>query len=247
MIRCFVILCLGLLSFSGPLSAAQPTPFQKSNPDIGKFEFARSYISALGYINSVDQRWKTNSPKKMYAGDDVRIMRGFVALLIKDNMDLRIAKNFLSKYLKAQNPFIRKTTDIFMAACSTQIAINDKEKEIWDQWYAVKSNNMATAANQKAFVQAEEELALKRKESGKKIVEASVLWTKVVRSARNTNDNGKILAVTKDQRRQLLKHLDEFGKSVLDWGLKPGQNYAQASIAVLREILEDSLYTPIDE
>lgn len=240
----FVLAALGMVL--NPCVGWTSEEFKKNNPDIGKFEFARSYISALNYLNNIDIRYKI-SPKKLYAGDDVQIMRGYVTYLIKDNADARIAKNYLGKYLESPSPLIRKTADTFIAACKTAIAINEKEKEIWDQWYAVKSNNFATSKNERAFVKAQEELAFKRKEAAKSFIEASVLLTTVLKSQRNADDQGRMLAITAKERAALLKHLDKFGKDTLEWGLKPGQSASQASVAVLREILEDSIYTTLDE
>ena len=221
--------------------------FKKNNPDTGKFEFARSFISALSYVNAIHTRWEKTTPKIVYAGNDVRIMRGYVAFLIKDNADLRIAKNFLTKYLDSPNLLIRKTADTFIAVCLRQVAINDKEQQVWDQWYALKSNNMATFTNERIFVKTQEELSIKRKIAGQGIVEASVLLTKVLRSQRNADEKGRVLAVTAKQREILLERLDEFGRDTLAWGMKPGQDQTQASIAIIREILEDSVYTTLDE
>lgn len=240
---------VAVLFFSccAPATVSASEEFKKNNPDIRKFEFARSYISALSYIGKIDARWKKTSPKKVYAGDDVKVMRGYVAYLVKDNMDLRIAKNFLGPYLQAQNHLIRKTSDTFIAACLTLIAINDREKETWDQWYAVKSNQLDTRRNERAFVRAQQEMDYKRKEAYKDMVTASVLLTKVLRSDRNTGEHGHVLALTAKQRGTLLDNLDAFGKATMAWGMKPGQTSLQASIAVIREVLEDTVFTTLDD
>jgi hypothetical protein len=170
-----------------------------------------------------------------------------VTLLIKDDTDFRIAKNYLTKYLDSENLLIRRTADLFIAGCMTGLAINAKEKEIWDQWYAVKSNNLASFVNERAFIKAQEELGIKRKENNKTIVEASVLMTKVLKSARNIDERGHVLAITSREKEKLLDHLDEFGKQTLDWGLKAGQDHVQASIAVIREVLEDTIYLALDD
>src|SRR5690349_7833227 len=100
-----------------PAGASQE--FKTNNPDTGKYAFARSYISALGYVEKIDRRWKTSSPVKVYAagGDDVKVMRAYVAFVIRDNTDLRIAKNYMTKYLESPNALIKKTADMFIAAC----------------------------------------------------------------------------------------------------------------------------------
>ncbi len=240
----FLLAVLAVLGSSRPVAAAEE--FRKNNPDRGKYEFVRSYISALSYIQNIDARWRKTPPSK--TGEDLKVMRGYVEYLIKDNLQLRIAKNLLTPYMASSNPLVRKTADMFIAACLTDIAVNEKEKEIWNQWYGVKSSKLGTPANERAFIKAQAELADMRKENNKGIVEATILLTKVLKSsARNTDDKGHVLAISSQERTKLLKHLDKFGKDVMDWGLKPGQDHVQASIAVLREILEDTIYTTLNE
>ena len=237
---CITLLC--------PFHLAEASQeFKENNPDIGKFYFAQSYISALGYLNSIQIRWQKTSPKKLYAGDDIKVMRGYVAYLIKDNLDLRIAKNYLTKYLNADNALIRKTADTFIASCIIMIEINEKEKIVWDQWYAIKSKKFDSRVNEKKFILKQEEFALKRKEIYKGVIEATVFLSKVLKSDRNADEKGYILALTKKEKSSLLKHLDEYGKHVLDWGLKPGQDHVKASIAIIRETLEDTINTCLDE
>lgn len=217
--------------------------FSKNNPDVQKYEYARSFIASLTYIKSVQERWRRSDPAKKYQGSkDVTLMRGFLSYLIKDNADLRVAKNYLVPYLQSSNALIRKSADTFILGCNTVIAINDKEKEIWDQWNAIKANDFGTRANETAFLNAQEALALKRKEAYKHIIQSSILLSKVLRSERNKDENGKLLAISEVQRQKLIKNLDEVGRKNLDWGLKPGQSFQQASVAIIREILEDPIY-----
>ncbi len=221
--------------------------FKQNNPDHGKLAFAKSYISALSYLKAINERWEKNSPKKVFIDSDVTLMRGYVSFIIKDNMDLRIAKNYLAPYLQSNNLLVRKTADTFITACMTEIAINEKEKQIWDQWYAVKSNKFDTKNNEKAFVKAQQELSEKRKTSRNAIIEATMLLTSVLKSERNLDEKGRILALTRKERKALLNYLDETGRDVLDWGIKPGQDHWQASVALIREVLEDPLYTTLNE
>ncbi len=231
-------LILGGKSFAAPLSE-----FAQKNPDIQKYEYARSFIASLNYIKAVHERWHRSSPTKDLKGaKDVTVMRGFVAYLIKDNADLRIAKNYLSSYLEAQNVMIRKSADMFILGCNTIIAINDKEKQIWDQWNAVKGSGLGTRKNETAFLNAQVDLALKRKDAFKHIIGSGVLLTKILRSDQNKDEKGKLLAINAVQRKKLLKGLDDVGKTNLDWGLKPGQTFQEATVAVIRELLEDPIY-----
>jgi len=66
-------------------------------------------------------------------------------------------------------------------------------------------------------------------------------------SDKNQDGKGHLLAITAQQRQKLLDKLDSFGADNLDWGLKKGQSTLEGSIAVIREVLEDSLWVSIDE
>lgn len=240
--KAFVLLSL-LLAYSGISQAANQSPFAKNNPDVQKYEYARSFIASLNYIKAVHERWKKSSPAKELKGSkDVTVMRGFLAYIIKDNADMRIAKNYLSDYLQSRNALIRKSADMFILGCNTVIAINNKEKEIWDQWNAIKANGFGTRKNETAFLNTQEQLAVKRKVAFNQMITASVLVTKILRSEKNKDEHGMLLAINADQRKRLIKALDEVGRANLDWGLKPGQTFQEASVAVIREILEDPIY-----
>ena len=225
------------------VSVSAASNFAQMNPDVQKYEYARSFIASLKYIKAVHERWHKSNPSKDLKGSkDITLMRGYLSYLIKDNADLRISKNYLTAYLESPNALIRKSADMYILGCNTVIAINDKEKQIWDQWNAVKSNGLGTRRNETAFLDSQEILALKRKEAFKYIIRASIMLTKIIRSDKNKDESGKILAIKSDERKKLLKSLDDIGKANLDWGLKPGQSFQEASVSVIREILEDPIY-----
>lgn len=142
---------------------------------------------------------------------------------------------------------IRKVSDIVVVAVSRDIAINDEEKSLWEKWYNLIAAGQATRAKEIEFVKTQHGMELRRKEADKDIVKASVLMTKVLVSDENKDGRGHLLAITAAQRQKLLDKLDSFGGDTLDWGLKPGQRTLEGSIAVIREILEDSIWISIDE
>src|SRR5882672_4083652 len=82
---------------------AADSEFRKNNPDGKKYEFVRSYVSALNYFYTINQRWEKNPPKKKFKGDDLKTIRGSIEYLVQDNADLRIAKNYMVKYLDSPN------------------------------------------------------------------------------------------------------------------------------------------------
>jgi len=221
--------------------------FSKNNPDVQKYEFARSYITSLSYMKEIYDRWNKNAPKKLFSDQKDIMIKATLNDLALDNSDLRIIKGYLAKYLRSPNMLIRKVSDIVVVAVSRDIAINDEEKSLWEKWYNLIAAGQATRAKEIEFVKTQHGMELRRKEADKDIVKASVLMTKVLVSDENKDGRGHLLAITAAQRQKLLDKLDSFGGDTLDWGLKPGQRTLEGSIAVIREILEDSIWISIDE
>ncbi len=221
--------------------------FSKSNPDVKKYEFARSYITALSYMKDIDDRWNNNAPKKLFAKQKNKMILATINDLALDSSDLRIIKNYLLKYLISPNMLMRKVADIVVVATSREIAINKEEKILWEKWYDLNAAGQATRPKEIDFVKTQHSLELRRKDADKDIIQASVLMTKVLISDKNRDTKGHRLAITAQQRQKLLDKLDSFGGDTLDWGLKTGQRTLEGSIAVIREILEDSIWISIDE
>jgi len=221
--------------------------FSKNNPDIYKYEFARSYITALSYMREIYDRWNKNAPKKLFASDKPKMIRATIEDLAYDNSDLRVIKNYLLKYLTSPNRLMRKVADIVVVSTSREIAINDDEKTLWEKWFDLNAAGQASRPKEIDFVKTQYAMELRRKEFDKEIVQASVLMTKVLISDKNKNGKGHLLAVNSQQRQKLLDKLDSFGGDNLDWGLKSGQRTLESSISVIREVLEDSIWISIDE
>ena len=135
-----------------PQSGLYASEFQKQNPDVKKYEFARSYISALSYFYTIYQRWQQRPPKKIYAGNDDKIIKASINYLAMDNANLRIAKNYLTPYLGYPNALMRKVADTVAVACDQEIAINNQEKMLWGKWGDLKKAGQGTAPKEKQFV-----------------------------------------------------------------------------------------------
>jgi len=221
--------------------------FSKNNPDIKKYEFVRSYISALSYMKDIDDRWAKDEPKKLFADQKNKMILASINDLSLDSSDLLIMKNYMLKYMMAPNMMMRKVANIVVVATSRAIAINHEEKTLWEKWYDLNAAGQATRPKEIDFVKTQHALELQRKQADEDIVQASVLVTKILISDKNKNDHGHLLAITAQQRQRLLDKLDSFGSDELDWGVKAGQSTLEGSIAVLREILEDSVWISIDE
>ncbi|MDE1921702.1 MAG: hypothetical protein KGJ09_09945 [Candidatus Omnitrophica bacterium] len=248
MFRCLLLLLVlyGLMP-AGTVAAGTGGAFAQNNPDVLKYQFARSYITALSYLKDIDDRLSRNTPEKLFAHQKRKMIMATINDLTLDSTDLLVVKNYLLKYLTAPNMLMRKTADMVVVSVSRQIAINRDEKTLWEKWYDLNAAGQATRPKEIQFVKDQYALELRRKAADDNIVQASVLMTKVLQSAKNKGGRGHLLAITAAQRQELLDKLDSFGSSELDWGLRPGQTTLQASIAVIREILEDSIWTSIDE
>jgi hypothetical protein len=243
--RLFVFLAiLACMSFHPVYAAGE---FSKNNPDIKKFEFARSYITALSYVKDIYGRWNKNTPQKLFAHQDLKMIKAILNDLALDNSDLRVIKDYLLKYLNSPNMLMRKVADTVVVATSQEIAVNDQEKLLWDKWYGLIATHQATRTKEISFVKTQYALDVRRKQIDTDIIRASVLMTKVLMSDKNKNEHGHLLAITSQQRQKLLDKLDSFGGDYLDWGLKSGQRTLEGSVSVIREVLEDSVWISIDE
>jgi len=243
--RLLVLLAIYLLMSIHSAFAADE--FSKNNPDIKKYEFARSYITALGYMKEIHDRWDKNAPRKLFANQKNKMILATINDLALDSSDLFIIKHYLLKYLTSPNMLMRKVADMVVVATSREIAINHEEKTLWQKWYDLNIVGQATRPKEKEFVKSQYALAFERKEADKDIIKASVMMAKVLMSEKNRNSKGHLLAITAQQRQKLLDKLDSFASDNLNWGLQKGQGTLDGSISVIREILEDSIWISIDE
>ena len=198
-------------------------------------------------MKDIDDRWDKNAPKKLFAHQKEKMIKATLNDLALDSSDLLIVKNYLLKYLMSPNELMRKVANIVVVATNKEIAINHEEKILWEKWYDLNAAGQATRPKEIDFVKTQYAMELQRKEADKNIIQASVLMTKVLISEKNKNGKGHLLAITAQERQQLLDKLDSFGSDTLDWGLKPRQSTLEGSIAIIREILEDSSWISIDE
>jgi hypothetical protein len=200
---------------------------------------------SLSYYNRVDLRFKDEEKAKTGEGQkaDVVLIRKFIENRTFDNTELRIARNYLTKYSSARNVFIRKVANQAMAAYDQLLLFNNREQGLWQGFYRFKTKNAPPDFNEHDFVVKQVGLALGKKEVAKSLLTASMLVQKVLLSSqRCESDVCKELALTQEERDKLIKKLDSFANGNLDWGLKAGQTTIQGCVAALREVLEDPLY-----
>lgn len=243
----FILILMLTIGMAVSAQAETVAPFKKYNPDGMKYEFARSYITSLAYLNSVDQRWKksdsvkkTNSQEKFVAWNIER--------LIYDNMDIRVAKNYMTKYFQDKNLLMRKVVDTYVYACDQLVGVNRQEREAWESAKSLLKDGEFDDAHEKKFMADQERIAARRKEAMQGVVTSSVLMTKVILSEdTREKDSKKRLAISTEQRENLIDKLDSYAKNNMDWSLKPGQTFVEAAEASVREVLEDSFYLSADE
>jgi len=243
--RLLVLLVIGGVMLA-PFSHAADD-FRKNNPDVMKYEFARSYITALGYMKEIHDRWVKSVARKFPDKQKNKMILATINDLSLDSTDLFIIKHYLLKYLISPNMLIRKVADMVVVATSEEIVINHEEKTLWQKWYDLTLAGQASRSKEKDFVREQYSLELQRKEADKEIIKATIMMTKVLKSEENRNSKGHLLAITAQQRQKLLDKLDSYGSDTLDWGLQTGQSTLDGSIAVIREILEDSIWISLDE
>ncbi len=228
-----MVLWMAFILAVPPANARQPASSQP-------YEFTRSYIHALSFCYNISQRWRKQSKIIKNAKSSNKVIEEYLNDLVKDNVDWRVAKNYLEKYLQSPDPMVKKIADSFIVSSERNIALNDDAKRLWITWQALVASKQATHQKERAFVNAQEDLSFKRKEADKIFIEATVLLTKYLLGG---DGQSKTLSLTDKQRDGLIRRLDDFAKEYTDWGLKPGQSTVEASVAVLREVLEDSIYT----
>ena len=246
-IKSIALTVLNIVLCSALLYAADDNLFKRNNPDGLKYEFARSFITSIGYLEVVEKRWKKSDAIKN-KGDESGFIQWNFDRLAKDNMDLRVAKNYMVKYFSIANPLMRKVVDSYAYSCDQLIDLNHRERELWEQLRSIKKENNLNAIEDKKFVEAQEKLAVERKSMMRGIVEVSVLMSKVLLSEDvKEKQVRKRLALTSNERDKLIKKLDTFAGDNLDWGMKPGQTFLQGAEATIREMLEDPTYVSADE
>jgi CheY-like chemotaxis protein len=222
------------------------TPFQQYNPDIDKFAFAKSYMASLSYYGRLDQRLV----KEQEIGDkfdtDLSVIKTFVDNRTLDNTELRIAKNYLSKYATSKNMLIRKVAYDTMIAYEQNIMVSSAERRLWEAYYRFKKMGLPRDLNEADFKSQMANLARDRKMSAMTVLQAVVKFKTVILSARSCQDeNCTELALKQAEREKLLEKLDGFAGHNMAWGMKAGQGTFEAAIASVREILEDSVYVSL--
>ena len=222
------------------------TPFQEYNPDIDKFAFAKSYITSLSYYGRLSQRLAAEKQTGSNFDQDVNTIKTFVDNRTLDNTELRIAKNYLPRYASSKNLLIRRVAYDTIVAYEQNIAVSSAERRLWQAYYRFKKMGVPRDLNENELKKQMASLARDKKTAGMAVLEAVMMFKKVILSAKLCQDEDcKNLALTQGERDKLLKKLDGFAGDNMAWGVKAGQGTFDAAVASVREILEDSIYVSI--
>ncbi len=214
--------------------------FKKNNPDGNKYEFIKSYIMALEYFK---KNAKHDQEAMELSSSDIeksKVIKQFIGNLKQANVNLRIARNLLKKFKTPDNGLILKTVDSFSKVCDEQTEFNNQEKAMLTELYQA-TQDATIKGNIGLFFKEYHALAQNRKQSLNKLLEASVLASKVLVSSQ-ANENGELmsLGITNDNRERLLKMLDGFYGQEFEGEMRDGQTFLGASVAVMKKVLEDT-------
>ena len=246
----FLIIFLNLVLLPIP-SHAQVTDSQKFikyNPDGKKYEFVKNYLISLTYLKKNAQR-SQNPPE--FISEEFEKGDFFKALmedLVRDNINLRIARNFVKKYQIPENKLILKATNLFMQVCDEQISINNKERKYIGKVSQKQSNEGLEDVDRKRFADKLLSLSLERKESLRSLLEASMVINKLLISNQiDDYDEFVMLGVTEEEREKLVLQLDEFNEDSFQGEIRQGQTFLQGSVSVLREVLSDESWDTLEQ
>jgi len=214
--------------------------FQKNNPDGNKYELVRVYLKALNYFYANTQRSQQAVPLDLNNLEDIKPTAVLLNNLVLDNVNIRIARNLVKKFLTPDNGLILKVADGFVNLCDQQILINDQERALLESLYELQKNNQLDNFKKDEFIEAFKNISQTRHDSLGGLLESSLIVKTILISNKPTAKGAFVtLGITANERKKLLKQLDEFQGENFRGELREGQTFLEGSIASLREILED--------
>jgi len=215
--------------------------YREYNPDGKKYKFIKRYLTSLSYLYLNTEAKETLSPITFDYFKDPENIIGLQNHLTMENVNLRVARNLLKKYKKSENGLILKVTDIFVKMCNEQIEMNIEEKKYSDQVYKNLVGGNLGQEKRREVIQWYEDINEKKKKSSMKLLESSMLASKVLISEK-TDGYGELsyLAINSKDKEALIGMLDEFIGEEYSGNLREGQTFLGGSISAIREILENS-------
>lgn len=228
---------------------SDPKQFIKNNPDGKKYEFVRDYIESLKFLKQNQNRAHSMLQKdylKKDSGQKIEILK---QNLVLDNFNLRVAKGLLRKYYTPENGLMLKATDTFNKMVDELADINNRESAQIEILLSNKTKITPDliAFENKSFAKTQNKWALKRRETYRKLIQTALLIPDILVSSK-PNEYGEFvtLGISKNERTKLLKQLDAFDGDKYRGDLRSGQTFLQASVSVIRKILEDDSWDTIN-
>ncbi|MBP9853648.1 MAG: hypothetical protein KBD53_02135 [Candidatus Omnitrophica bacterium] len=220
--------------------------FKKENPDGRKYEFTRDYLTSLEYLKKNSEQYELTRKASAEYKEEQRIS-ALKTELIQNNVNLRVARNYLKKYhTQTNNGLMLNVSDIFTKVCDQLIELNNQEKILLDKMLAFHKGS-AEKVNMSTVEADRVKIYQSRKDSLKDLLKASILVTKVlVSNQENQNGTFNRLGITQEQRYKLLEKLNHFSEETYRGELRSGQTFLEGSVVTIREILEDYNYQSND-
>jgi len=226
------------------MSSDTPSEIASRNPDGIKYDFVKSYIMALEYLYQNETSRKAApviGPKNI---DNLNVLAKEQDRLISANVNLRIARNLLERFLKGNNGLIVKVIEIFSAYSDKQVELNNRERMVIS--VVLKSALLKNLKDfdYKWYSDNVEKIANERRESSMQLLESSLMVPKVLIS-QDYDNSGHFykLGITKEERRNLIRRMRIFSDENFKGEVRSGQTFLEASVSAIREMLEDTTWS----
>jgi hypothetical protein len=221
--------------------------FSQFNPDGNKYEFVKTFLSSLGYLKLNGERTADTLDVSIKDMDEKLLGQDMIKNIEQDNAHLRVARNLLKKHALSNNKMIIKVVDLFVLMCDEQIKHNVVEQKLYLDLYDAKKKGRWLSFDREKFVQELKTLVYQKKESSRKLLEASLLVSKILVSSK-PDEYGEFitLGITSQERAKLLKKIEEFEGKGYAGKLRGGQTFLEGSISSIREVLEDESWELLD-
>ncbi len=247
----FIVLCF----LCPPAYSAEPVNsptetglFKTYNADIDKYAFTKNFILSVSYYKRVSDRLKAEGDIKAKNGADQKLILKYIEDRTLDNTELRIARNYLTRFVKSDNGLIRKVSRQAIEAYDRVLSLSMHERALWQDLYRFKVTGQPSDFDEPQLIKQQLSIFSEKKEAEKSLLSASVLIRIVLLSVeRCDSEDCKYLALTDEERRKLTGFLDDFARDNSAWGIKAGQSPVEGCEAAIREVLEDQLYISRDK
>ena len=215
--------------------------FAVNNPDGQKYDFVKTYLMALEYLYQNEQ-----AKAKLQPLDEETIKRTKSLAKVRDhlknaNINLRIARNLLENFKNQNNAMMMKIVSLFGKYADEETALNNRHRTMVSILYESSLTNRVSSVKRRWYSQHLTAINESRKANAAQLLEASMLISKLLVS-NQFNRLGKFdkLGISAVEREKLIDRLATFQGEEFQGELRPGQSYLQASIASIREILQNT-------